>query len=473
MRRFVLTSAIPGTTPHGGFMENLRAYARHHDAELVVAALGPRSGRETGLSRAPIDFAGRLDLRADVLAPTHARLPLEGLQHLSSDRWAAFPHAALQMESLPRVGSRPPRVQLTTGAATPHVDGARRTRTRLGAMVVELLPDGRVFTRTVSSGADGDGAFHDLDAHVSAGRVSTGNRVARLVLGDLHHPLCDEAAVRATWGDGAPGGGLAGRLRPRTQVLHDVCDMRARSHHQRRDQHARFSQRVRGTGDVRSELAATTAFLERIRLADGRTVVVHSNHDDGLTRWLRDADHRTDPLNAEFYLDRERALHGRVRAGADASTFFAETLRGLSADGLAGVRFLVDGESLDVGGVECGVHGHAGPDGCRGRSARSNGSASTWCWATSTTRWCGAACTSPASASCGSATTADPRPGRSPTSSATTTAGASTSSSMATGSPPDGASSGSAAPPTKHLFSDSATGQEGRDSDAPFAPLQP
>ncbi|MGY4395404.1 hypothetical protein ACVWZA_000565 [Sphingomonas sp. UYAg733] len=365
VRRFVITATRADATIHEGFMRNLDTYAGHHGAELIVAALGPRCGRESAVTRTPIDFAGRLDLRCDAQPQMVSRHPLDGLQSLSPDRWAAFPHPTFQMDSLPRIGARPPRVQLTTGAAILNGDPIRRIPARLGALIVEMLPDGRVFARSVSADAGGDGSFSDLDERIANGRVSTGNRVAGLVVGDLHHPHCDHAAVRATWGKSLDSG-LVGRLRPRVQVLHDVCDMRARSHHQRRDAHARFAQHVRGTGDVRAELAAAVAFLERIRLADGKTAVVHSNHDDHLLRWLREADHRSDPLNAEFQLDRERALHKRIRGGAGTDTFFAETMRSLSGDGLAGVRFLVDGESLNIGGVECGLHGHLGPDGCRG-----------------------------------------------------------------------------------------------------------
>lgn len=366
VRRFIVTSARADATLHGGFMRNLEAYAGHHGAELVIAALGPRSGAERGLVREPIHFADRLDLRADVVPPMVSRLPLEGMQHLSAGRWAAFPHASQQLESLPRIGRLPPRIQLTTGAATPHGDPARHTPARLGALIVEMLPDGRVLARTVSTSASGDGSFHDLDERVAAGRVATGLRVAGLVVGDLHHPRCDPAVVTATWGQEGMEDGLVARLRPRAQVLHDVCDMRARSHHERRDPHARFAHHVRGTGDVRAELASTAAFLERIRLADGITAVVHSNHDDHLLRWLRESDHRSDPLNAEFQLDRERALLARIRSGSGTDTFFAETLRSLSHDGLERVRFLADGDTFPIGGVECGVHGHAGPDGSRG-----------------------------------------------------------------------------------------------------------
>lgn len=365
VRRVVVTAVHPDSPVHSGFMRNLEAYAAHHGADLMTVGLGSRAGGTFGTTHAPIDFGGRLDLRADVSPPLFAKLPLEGLQHLSPGRWSAFPHSTVQLESLPRLGALPPRIQMTTGAATIHADRARHMPTQVGALVVEMLPDGRVFARTVSAAADGDGTFHDLDERVHDGRVWTGQRVAGLVLGDIHHPLTDPDAAAATWGtSSAPG--LVARLRPRVQVMHDVCDMRARSHHQRRDQHARFEQHARGTGDVRAELAATVAFLEGARIPGGTIAVVHSNHDDFLLRWLREADHRADPLNAEFYLDRERAIHARLRAGTPTSTFFAETMRGLSRDSLADVRFLVDGESLEIGGIECGIHGHAGPDGCRG-----------------------------------------------------------------------------------------------------------
>ncbi len=85
-----------------------------------------------------------------------------------------------------------------------------------------------------------------------------------------------------------------------------------------------------------------------------------------LVRWLSESDSRFDPENLEFHVDRQRALLARLRSGAGTDGFLAETLRGLEPSGLEHVRFLADGESLKVAGVELGVHGHAGPDGVRG-----------------------------------------------------------------------------------------------------------
>lgn len=90
---------------------------------------------------------------------------------------------------------------------------------------------------------------------------------------------------------------------------------------------------------------------------------MRSNHDEALTRWLREADFRDDPLNALFFLETSLALHRRLASGRGAEDLFEQTLRRLSSDGLRGVRFLKEGESMAIAGVEASLHGHRGADG--------------------------------------------------------------------------------------------------------------
>lgn len=367
VRRLLVTGAEGGAPVHAGFVANLRAYARHLGAELIVLrsdheALGPTAPElRSFATRRPVDVAGRLQLRPDVALPRVARSPLDRLERASPGHWAAFAHPAFELRSLPRLRGEPARVQLTTGVATVARGGAAGDHPP-GALVVEIAADGATFARHVE-GARGDGTFHDLDACVADGRVATNLAVEAVVFGDIHHARIDPAVVRATWRDEA---GLVGRLRPRHQIMHDLCDFLARNPHDRNDPHARFLRHTTGTGDVRREMEKAAGFLADTRRPWSRTVVVHSNHDEMLARWLREADHRLDPENAEYYLDRNRALLARLRAGAGTDSFFAETLRELRADRLDGIRFLGDGESFRVAGVECGVHGHAGADGTRG-----------------------------------------------------------------------------------------------------------
>ena len=369
VRRLLVTAAEGGIAAHGGFLANLRAYATHLGAEIVVLpadhdSVGPIAPElRQYVTSTPVDVAGRVDLRPDVRPPRVARSPLDKLERVSPGRWAILPHPVFQLQSLPRLMSQPPRVQMTTGVATA---GRGLAATPTGAVMVEVASDGAVFVRHLRGGPDG--AFHDLDVRVAGGRVKDGRPVEAIVYGDIHHARLDPVVRRATWGERTRAGpvSLVGRLRPAVQVMHDVADFLARNPHDRNDPHARYLRHATNTGDVRREMAECAAFLADTRRPEGRTVVVSSNHDHMLTRWLRETDHRTDPENAAFYLDRQAALLARLRAGAGQGSFFAETLRDLSEDGLDRVRFLGDGESFGIAGVECGVHGHAGSDGVRG-----------------------------------------------------------------------------------------------------------
>src|SRR5207237_7951814 len=109
-----------------------------------------------------------------------------------------------------------------------------------------------------------------------------------VTFGDVHHAHLDPEVGAATWGaDALDDTSLVDHLRPRNMVFHDVVDFEARNHHDARDHHKRFAQMAAGGGDVGAELTAAARFLERTRRDWSRSVVVGSNHDEGLLRWLR------------------------------------------------------------------------------------------------------------------------------------------------------------------------------------------
>ena len=376
-RRFLVTSVVAGAELHRGFWRNLQAYADRLDADLVVHRIGAvglvggADARLRSLVRTdPVEICGVVDVASDVRVSSQSTRPLDGAAVTRSAAWTLVPHPAVQLETVPRLRSDDVRIRMTTGAATIAGGGGRQgLRADLGAVVVEVR-DGVAHCRHVLAAADGPGSFHDLDVHVADGVVATGRRVAAIVFGDVHHAHVDPAVAAASWGlsddGGRAPGSLVDRLRPRTMVFHDVCDFSARSHHDARDPHRRFALFVQGRDDVRAELRATASFLASTRRAGCESVVVQSNHDAALVRWLREADFRQDPVNARFFLECSLALHARLADGLGPDGLFEQTLRGLADDRLAGVRFLSTGEGLEVAGVECGIHGHAAADGKRG-----------------------------------------------------------------------------------------------------------
>jgi hypothetical protein len=157
-------------------------------------------------------------------------------------------------------------------------------------------------------------------------------------------------------------------LRPRLQVLHDVLDFQARSHHDRHDPHRLFSLHISGGESVDSELRRTAGMLQRVSRRWCETVVAEGNHDRHLKRWLREGDYRHDPLNAITFLELQLELYRAMARGEDLH-LLEHAMRERACP--ERVRFLRTDESLVVvreraGGIELGLHGDLGPNGQRG-----------------------------------------------------------------------------------------------------------
>jgi len=102
-------------------------------------------------------------------------------------------------------------------------------------------------------------------------------------------------------------------------------------------------------------------FLKKISKKT-KTVIVSSNHDDMLDRWLASADFRTDPINAELFF---RLWLDKIRTGGKPALDLLMSMSG----NLSNVKMLSMDEKFEIAGIECGMHGHIGPSGARGLSA--------------------------------------------------------------------------------------------------------
>lgn len=102
-------------------------------------------------------------------------------------------------------------------------------------------------------------------------------------------------------------------------------------------------------------------------------MVVSANHDEALMRWLKEADFREDPLNAEFMLDATMATYRAIKSGDGAFLplkWAVERVPGWRRK----VRWLARDEDYivcpDAGdGIELGMHGDVGANGGRGNLA--------------------------------------------------------------------------------------------------------
>lgn len=382
----VITAAMNDSPLATDFWSSLNRYCNARGAQLVVIPLfyrNPTTQSEAAGQRGeytwhqdtvPYLVGSRLKIHehlwvmGDVPVQATALNPLSGLESLTRAASAIFGHAQVAMETVPTPQSELPKILQTTGACTlrnySRSKAGRRAEFHhsIGATVVER--DGEKFhMRSVL--ADSEGGFYDLDRYWHSKGTRRASRAQALITGDTHVDRVDPGVVEATYGPG----GMVEVLRPEVLVWHDLLDFQSRSHHN--DPIEQIALDRAGQGDVRAEMHRALDFLVRHTPAGIQSVVVPSNHNEHLGRWVREADwRRTSADNAELLLELQLACV-RGATVTDAGVDQLDPLRHwfeqnyVTPDGV-GVRFLERGESFRVRGVELGFHGDIGPNGARG-----------------------------------------------------------------------------------------------------------
>jgi hypothetical protein len=394
VRRFLLTAAQDNTPVFMPFWENLLTYSRDLGAELMVGGFTYQKGLfEDHAARSAV-FAEVVQpyLRHEQVAlsddivfcaemntlPTAVR-PLSGLDTYTQGRWGVFPHAKVQLVSVPTHFTRHPAMLMTTGACTVpnYVEKKAGLKAAFhhifGATLVEIAPDGVVFCRQIS--ATDDGSFQDLDVRVRAGVVSRGHRIEAITPGDIHIEKIDPVIARVIWGLDAEkmekvDDGLVDQLRPRFQFMHDLIDFMARNHHRKGDHVFRFQMHVAGEASIEKALERGAKFLRASARDFCQTVVIPSNHNDALPRWLREADPRQDEVNALLWFEANAATYRAIQAGDHAFDVVRWALARHDASSLEDIAFPPRDASFlicqDQGGIENIYHGDKGPNGARG-----------------------------------------------------------------------------------------------------------
>jgi hypothetical protein len=184
------------------------------------------------------------------------------------------------------------------------------------------------------------------------------------VWGDIHEVHLSDATRRICWGPG----GVTESLRPSRQVFHDLLDFESQSHHNRRDPYRMLALHTVGRDSVRDECARAGAFLKYACRGGVAGVVVQSNHDMHLERWLREVDWRQDVINAEFQAEAHMAY---VRAIMERRRFNALEWAIAHTHPVDNVTWLGPDDSYivcdhDGDGVELCFHGDRGANGAKG-----------------------------------------------------------------------------------------------------------
>lgn len=386
-KRYIFTAAQNNTDVHDGFLKALEKYAEVNGAEIIVSpftynkngfqnatkedddlwydpAIKKYMSKESLQVAKDLVFCGELNI-----LPT-AVDPLSGLDNYCRSASGIVPHAKVSMKSLPGMPQDGARFLYTTGAVTQRNYIQKKAGQKaefhhtFGALMVEFDDAGEWFARQLI--ADKDGNFYDLTTQYTAdGKVKNNQRVEAVNWGDIHIEWSDDEVAQASFF--APDSILE-VLKPKFQFIHDLSDFSARNHHNIKDPHFLAEQFHKGS-TVENGLQLAADFLVAIQRKNCKTVVVESNHDLAYRRWLKEADTKFDPVNARFFHESNAEIYKRIELGEEGFNVFEWAIRKLNTKVKA--MFLRENDSFVIcekagGGIECGLHGHNGPNGARG-----------------------------------------------------------------------------------------------------------
>jgi hypothetical protein len=395
IKRFILTSAQNNTHVHKDFWENVEAMAAHYDATILVGTFsynqnnygqlavkaGTKKPTQTDLwfdslikpyiSDRTIELAPGLTWcgRMNIL-PTEDN-PISGLETYGGANSVIFPHTKLEMRSIPTTPDLPVKMIYTTGAVTlmnylqKKLGIKAEHHHRYAFLLVEVDSQGNWWVRQVAARKNGKN-IQDLNVVVEGGKVtSTQARVEAITWGDLHATNSQPEVVESSQT-------MLDALKPQYQFIHDVMEGVSINRHYVKHAplpHETFHRWLRGLHRVDEELKQTRAILEKYLRPWCKTITPDANHDaKWLQSWLTKFDYRYDPANAELFLRLQSFMYAQIRAGkipkdVNLMQFVMEKEAGLKA---GAVRFLLPDESFEVKEVECGMHGHLGPNGAFG-----------------------------------------------------------------------------------------------------------
>lgn len=410
IKRYILTSAQNNTYLHPGWI-NLKAYSdwlgQYGDGceffvgtfSYALDAYGAKAVKRG--SWKPMDSLWyapeiteyirdqRLELAPGLIwcgemniLPTAVN-PLNGLETYNGRASNIVPHAKVAMDSVPSLPSEATKFNYATGTITMRNYVQKRAGIiaepghSYAGLIVEVNSDGNWWVRQLH--IDGNGHVYDVGPSergvkappikVADGAVVPAGEYAvdSIVWADIHASEMEDWVQRLGW----EAGGMLDTLRPKRQFWHDLFSMRSRGHHEMKDFHRMYQKMVDGQDSVEGEVQTTGKFASYANRPWCQAIVIPSNHDRHLDRWLNEEDPRKDPKNASYHMMLQsaklRAIHEGDRNfnvlewALRRLTYFPEDVMFLAED----ESYVICRDSVD-GGIETGMHGDRGPGGSRG-----------------------------------------------------------------------------------------------------------
>ena len=219
----------------------------------------------------------------------------------------------------------------------------------IGAIIVDIQDDKRFDFRQIQ--ADAAGCFCDMGIEYTP-NGKTRKVPVSVILGDLHGVHVDVDALTYFID-------TFKKFDVKNIFIHDLFDGHSISHHIK-DIAEKATRSIIGGDGLEDELKTTFDLLEMIdkKLKPSNVVIVKSNHDEFLSRYLSAGGYLFDPKNHYLSLKIATALFEDkdvIQKGFESVDKFPH----------AHWTFLSRQDSFKIAGVECGAHGDLGMNGAR------------------------------------------------------------------------------------------------------------
>jgi hypothetical protein len=226
---------------------------------------------------------------------------MTGLQALSGVNSCVFGSPKVQLEMIPVLEGNKPKMMLTTGAVTKkNYTDSKSGKTgdfhhTFGFVIVEIKDEEIFFVRQVTAN-DKTGNFTDLFYRAEKGVITEIDKIEAAILGDIHYGHHDQNVLDKTME-------LFDKVKPKHVILHDVFDGNSISHHDMKDPFIQYGKEISGTNDLGKEIDFMIDSLKVFEKFEN-VVIVRSNHDDFLDRWLKNEDWKKQPTykNSRLYM---------------------------------------------------------------------------------------------------------------------------------------------------------------------------
>lgn len=311
-------------------------------------------------------FNDNLMLMADWKIQAAAGNPLERAEAVSMASSGLYGSPKIASKTIAIPGHKMAKLLMTSGACTqPNYSDTKIGKIAefhhsLSCVLVEVKDAKRFFCRRLQFSKNTQ-SFIDLGIRYTVKGAIRASRSKALVQGDTHVERVDPRVDKATFGEG----GIVERTRPEFIVWHDLLNGHSVSPYS--DPVERIALWLAGQHNVKREVAGAIDWVRERTPKDAVSVIVLSNHNEWLKRWIFDTDWRTlGASNVEYYLQNALDMVRSARMTLNGPDYDDPFVAEFKKADLPNVKVLAPGETFNIGDWTLGFHGHKAPGGARG-----------------------------------------------------------------------------------------------------------